>query len=29
MWTWSVWFDGPLYDFQPVAGNQICRFQIT
>ena len=29
MWTWSVWFDGPLYELQPVAGNQICRFQIT
>ena len=20
--TWSVWSEGPLYDFQPVAGNQ-------
>ena len=29
MWTWSVWFDGPLYELQPVAGNQICRFQMT
>ncbi|GHJ10468.1 hypothetical protein TPA0907_48350 [Micromonospora humidisoli] len=28
-WTWSVWLDGPEYELQPLAGNQICRFQIT
>ena len=27
--TWSVWSLAPLYDFQPVAGNQICLYQIT
>ena len=27
--TWSVCALGPWYDFQPVAGNQICLNQIT
>ncbi|RKR88140.1 hypothetical protein BDK92_2447 [Micromonospora pisi] len=29
MCTWSVWSLSPLYDCQPVAGNQICLYQIT
>lgn len=29
MCTWSVWSLSPLYDCQPVAGNQICLNQIT